>query len=243
MSALEKPASNVASRPSGRPPRPRPARPATEPVLIKTIYEYDRPLTLEEFERLPEGEGKQELHDGRVVEMAPVGLVHGELVVLLAAALLDHVRRQSRRQGRQIGRVTTETGYALWRDRPHASRAPDVAFIRADRVPHPFPRKGLVRAVPDLAVEVLSPDDPLGEVQTKIEEYLERGVQLVWVIDPFVEVRVYRPTSPAEPVARLTGDDVLSGEEVLPGFAIPLPELWPVIDEPLGEAGDAPGDE
>jgi Uma2 family endonuclease len=189
---------------------------------VKTIYEYDHPLTVEEFERLPEGEGKQELHDGRVVEMAPVGGLHGAVALKLGAVLLAHVEQQSQQAGRRTGWVTTETGYRLWPGR-RATRAPDVAFIGAERAPTPSPRR-IVRAVPDLAVEVLSPDDRPGEVETKVQEYLDTGVRLVWVIDPFLEVLVYRP---GQPIVRLASDDSLTGEDIVPGFSRPVREVWP----------------
>src|SRR5262245_45995556 len=104
--------------------------PARAPV--KTVEEYDPPLTVEEFERMPGGEGKEELHDGRVVRMAPTGLAHGVVVGELMDALKARVRELG---GNAWGRVTTETGFKLWRDGPRESRAPDVGVVGARRVP------------------------------------------------------------------------------------------------------------
>src|SRR4051794_23771148 len=100
-------------------------------AVVRTIYEYERPLTVEEFERLPEGDGKQELVDGRVVEMAPVGDVHGLVAGEVYAALRAYVRRR-RRGGRLVGHVRVETGYRLRPGPPGApgTRAPDVSYYR-----------------------------------------------------------------------------------------------------------------
>src|SRR5262245_30981447 len=119
-------------------------------ALLRTTREYDPPLTVDEFERLPEGEGKQELHDGRVVEMVAVGGWHGVIATVLLVRLDAHVRA---RGGCRYGRVVPETGYVLWPDRPRESRAPDVSFVAAAHAPRPWPRR-LVRGRPDLAVEV-----------------------------------------------------------------------------------------
>ena len=189
-------------------------------ALLRTTREYEPPLTVDEFERLPGGEGKQELHDGRVVEMAPGGGAHGVVVIELGARLRDHVRA---RGGRAYGRVTTETGYVLWPDRPRESRAPDLAFISAEHAPRPWPRR-LVRAVPDLAVEVRSPDDRPGDIRLKVREYLDAGVPLVWVLDPGREAVVYDGRAGA--VTRLGAGHVLDGGTVLPGFRLPLADLW-----------------
>jgi len=196
-------------------------------AVVRTTYEYARPLTVEEFERLPEGEGKQELVDGRVVELAPVGDVHGLVTVEVLAALRAYVRRRRRRRGGRLvaaGHVRTETGYQL-RPGPagtRGTRAPDVSYYRA----RPQTR-GIVRGVPDLAVEVLSPDEGPAEVQDKVGEYLAAGVTLVWVLDTAREATtVHRPGQPA----RVLGPaEVLTGEEVLPGFRLPLAELWATV--------------
>jgi Uma2 family endonuclease len=202
-------------------------------ALLRTTREYAPPLTVDEFERLPDGEGKQELHDGRVVEMAPVGGWHGALATALLVRLDAHVRA---RGGPRYGRVVPETGYVLWPERPRESRAPDVSFVAAAHAPRPWPRR-LVRGRPDLAVEVLSPDDRPAALRAKVREYLGAGVPLVWVVNPDRRTAtVYRPDRAPRRVA-----GALEGEEVLPGFRLPLAELWAELDEPEeapGEAGE-----
>jgi Uma2 family endonuclease len=84
-----------------------------------------------------------------------------------------------------------------------------------------------VRGFPDLAVEVLSPDEGPTAVQDKVAEYLAAGVPLVWVCDPAREaVTVHQP---GQPPRVLGAADVLTGEDVLPGFRLPLAELWATV--------------
>lgn len=190
--------------------------------MRRTLREYDPPLTVDEFERLPEGEGKQELHDGRVVEMAPVGDLHGQTVVELVVRLHDSVRALG---GHRFGRIVTETGFVLWPDRLGESRAPDLALVLAASAA----TRHFIRGRPALAVEVLSPYDRMPEVLAKVREYLGAGVPLVWVVDPLATVTAYRPgTAPR----RLGQDDTLDGEDVLPGFRLPLAELWADLSPP-----------
>ena len=102
-------------------------------------------------------------------------------------------------------------------------RAPDVAFVRRERLPDPPPR-GYAALAPDLVVEVLSPDDRPGEVLSKIGDWLEAGTSLVWVVDPEQRTaRVYRSDGSQ---AHLTESDRLDGETVLPGFECELRRIF-----------------
>src|SRR2546428_842720 len=134
-----------------------------------------RLVTAEELEKLPDDGYRYELVEGRVIRMSPVGYLHGKTAVQLIFLLQRHL------SGRHLGVAFTELGFKL-ASNPDTVRAPDVAFIRQDRIPA-NPR-GFWAGPPDLAVEVLSPDDRPSEVQNKVEEYLRRGVPLVVVIDP-----------------------------------------------------------
>ena len=211
-------------------------------TLVKTTAEYDPPLTVDAFERMPGGqggEGKEELHDGRVVRMAPTGGVHGQLVLELAGFLKARVRQLG---GNAWGRVTTETGFVLWPDRRREARAPDVAVVRAHRLPGGRIPRRLIRGIPDLAVEVLSPNDPPDAVRSKVGEYLGAGVPLVWVVDPLVEVVVWTPAASAGTVLRAAAvgvaaqsPDALDGGDVIPGFRLPLRELWAALGDVADE--------
>jgi len=102
-------------------------------------------------------------------------------------------------------------------------RAPDTGFVRKDRLPARLTGKYFPGA-PDLAVEVVSPNDRADEVQDKVQDWLSHGTQLVWVVEPRTRtVIVYRPDGTANV---LQADGTLDGEDVLPGFRFPLQRLW-----------------
>jgi Uma2 family endonuclease len=176
-----------------------------------------RLVTAEKFEKFLHDDSRYELVDGRVIPMTPVTFTHGRVVIRLGALLDSHVR-----SGGNAAFVVTEVGFKL-ASNPDTVRAPDVAVIRQSRVPSPAPR-GFLNGAPDLAVEVLSPDDRPGDVQEKVAEYLTRGVPLVVVIDPeCVTASVSRPSS--APVL-LRDDDVLDLDEVVPGFRCRVREIF-----------------
>jgi Uma2 family endonuclease len=177
--------------------------------------ETGRLVTAEELEKFPDDDYRYELVEGRLIRMSPVGLPHGEIVMNIGARLLPHVRRQG------LGLVVTEVGFTLKRN-PDTVRAPDVAFIRRDRLP--ADRRGFYNGPPDLAIEVLSPDDTRSEVRDKVAEYLACGVPLVIVVDPDEQsATVSRPTM--EPV-RLSGNDVLDLSDIVDGFSCHVQELF-----------------
>jgi Uma2 family endonuclease len=106
-------------------------------------------------------------------------------------------------------------------------RKPDVAFIAAGRLTEELYQAGHTPIAPDLAVEVISPNDNATELNSKIEEYLLAGVQLVWVVYPASRtVDVFRPGANA---SHLHEADELSGEEVIPGFQCEVAKLFPKV--------------
>jgi Uma2 family endonuclease len=177
-------------------------------------------LTAEDLWRLGSGDVRRELVDGEVVEMTPVGGVHGRVSGIVYRALAEHVDTHG---GGEV--LVGDVGFvlALPAD-PERVRAPDVAFVRAERLPEGRLPQGFLRGAPDLAVEVLSPSDNPLDVQQKIRDYLEAGARLVWVITPQAKtVTVYRPDGSA----RLLRDaEHLDGEDLLSGFALPLPRIF-----------------
>jgi Uma2 family endonuclease len=166
-------------------------------------------MTADDLLRLNLPDKRTELVRGRLVVREPAGFQHGTVAARLAKLIMDHVDRHD------LGQVVAaETGFTLATN-PDTVRAPDVGFVRKDRVPSPAPR-GFATFPPDLAVEVLSPDDRTGEVLAKVADWLSGGVALVWVIDPIRRTaRVYRADG-TETVLQPT--DQLDGETVLPGF-------------------------
>jgi Uma2 family endonuclease len=166
-------------------------------------------MTAEELLRLNLPNKRTELVRGVLVVREPAGYQHGEVAMRLAVAIFNYVETHG------LGCVfAAETGFTLTRN-PDTVRAPDVAFISTSRLPHPIPR-GFAELAPDLAVEVLSPDDRPGEVLAKVGDWLNAGARMVWVVDPVrVIARVYRSDG-SESILGAT--DALRGEDVLPGF-------------------------
>ena len=172
-----------------------------------------RLVSAEELERLPSDQ-RYELVDGRLVPMTPVGYTHGRIVVRLVSMLDQHVRAHD------LGVVLTEVGFKLSKD-PDTVRAPDVAFIRRDRIPKHAP-VGFWSGAPDLAIEVLSPDDSPGEVDRKTTEYLRAGTRLVLVVDP--EQRTVTSSVSNQPANRAR--DVVDLGAVLPGLGWSLSHIF-----------------
>ena len=105
-----------------------------------------------------------------------------------------------------------------------AIRAPDASWLSRDRRTAAAPAGGFLAACPEFVVEILSPTDRLATTQAKMEEYLANGVQLGFLLDVAAETAyVYRPGRAPETVPGF--DRELSGEPVLPGFALDLRPL------------------
>lgn len=161
-----------------------------------------------------------ELVEGTLVEKV-MGLRESLLAVFLGELLGPFVRRQN------LGILSGEQGtYELLEG---LVRLPDVAFVSWDRLPNRrIPDEPVPNVVPDLAVEILSASNTLGEMARKRGEYFKAGVRLVWEIDPRARsVRVY---TSASAYTDLTADDTLDGAPVLPGFALSLAQLFAELD-------------
>ncbi len=175
-------------------------------------------LTLEQFQRLPEEDlHRIELVRGRLVREPRPGAEHGWLTGKLIGELEPFVR------DRGIGLVVTETGFLLSND-PPTVRGPDVAFIAAEDLPPEGVPVGFWTVAPRLAIEVVSPSNTASEIRQKVLEYLAAGTRSVWVVDPPTRsVTTYRSR---DEIRLLTMADELEGADVLPGFRLPLSELF-----------------
>jgi Uma2 family endonuclease len=173
-------------------------------------------VSADDLERLTPPNMRSELVRGVLVVREPAGFRHGELTVRLTKAIVSHVDAHG------LGSVLpAETGFKLASD-PDTVRAPDIAFVRRDRVPDPRP-EGFPAIAPDLVVEVLSPRDRPGEVLSKVADWLAAGSSLVWVVDPQRRcARVYRADGSEELVSE---NGALDGEDILPGFSCPLTDI------------------
>lgn len=160
--------------------------------------------------------GRCELIRGELHMMSPSGAQHGLVAGVMFRAIANHVDAQ------KLGKAfAAETGFTLSKD-PDTVRAPDVAFVRVGR--RAAPARGFYPEAPDLAVEVLSPDDRPGYVREKVAEWLEAGTRAVWVVDPRKRtVAVHAPRRKS----RLLGEqDTLRGGTVLPGFEMPVAAIF-----------------
>jgi len=172
--------------------------------------------TAEELDKLSRS-GRYELIDGRLPEMAPTGDAHGEIELAIGSFLRQFVREHN------LGRVSVgEVGLYLRRN-PDAVRAADALFISHER--HAKRGAGSYLDVPpELVVEVLSPNDAWSDVMQKLRDYLGFGVNLVWIIDPGSKtVHAYRSISDVQVFEE---HDRLDAGEVLPGFSVPVAEIF-----------------
>jgi Uma2 family endonuclease len=169
-------------------------------------------MTAEELLRLPDDGYRYELVQGELRRMSPAGHEHGDIVT----NIITHMNAFARSRG--LGKVYSETGFVIARN-PDTVRAPDVAFVRADRV---VPRgPGYFPGAPDLAVEVISPTDSYTDVDEKTSEYLRAGCGAVIVVNPrTLAVHVHRAAS----VVKVT--DTLEVDDVVPGWKMPLAEIF-----------------
>lgn len=175
-----------------------------------------RPLTIEEFERLPDDGWRMELVRGHVVREPPTGFEHGDVAFRMGSVLMRFVDEHA--LGKVVG---TEAGFVLF-DEPPTVRAPDIAFVREERLG--FDPKRFAPLAPDLAVEILSPSNTVSEIQDKVLDYLDAGTCLVWVADPNSRtVTVYQSRNT---IQLLTADDEIDGADVLPGFRCKVSELF-----------------
>lgn len=165
---------------------------------------------------LPKDGHKRELREGEIV-MSPTGYRHERIVARILAAMLRHA--EENRLGAVCG-----SSLGCWMASGNLL-CPDVCFITRARLPAmEGAEEKYFRGSPDLVVEVLSPWDRSMRVREKLEDYFESGARLAWIFDPSERnVEIYH--HPAEG-RRLGPTGVLDGENVLPGFRLPLPELF-----------------
>ncbi|MFI5457919.1 MAG: Uma2 family endonuclease [Isosphaerales bacterium] len=130
-----------------------------------------------------------------------------------------------------------DLGFVCFPDAPGKVRRPDVAFVRKERLPEGPTSERYLYIHPDLAVEVISPNDLAYHVDNKVVEYLDAGVPLIWVINP--EARTVRIHRDDRSVGWLREKDELSGEDVLPGFHCRVSALFP--ENPAGLPASSSG--
>ena len=165
-------------------------------------------LSFEDFAALPDDGTKHELNEGVLVTMPPPKHRHGVCQARLAAALLNFA------SSRDLGDVATESGYRL---PPDTVRAPDVSFVSKARLQNP---DEYFEGAPDLAVEIVSPGDDASDLRQKIQQYLDAGTSIVWVIYP--RSRQIEIHTPGKTIRTLSVEDTLEAPDFLPGFELPV---------------------
>ena len=180
------------------------------------VFTVDDVWRLEQAPRHPTE--KYYLIDGELfVKMSP-SQRHSEIANLIAHFLTGFVLEQG------LGRVTIECGYYPPGNRDCAM-LPDVAFEALPRAAQPS-RSTFVPYMPDLAVEVISPSQSWAQTRRKAERYLRHGSQMVWLIEPqALSAEVWRRGTERREV--IEGDGELSGNDILPGFRLPLRKIFP----------------
>jgi len=174
--------------------------------------------TIADLARIAASDDRYELIRGELRRVSPTGGEHAGILIELGF----HLRGFAGQRG--LGRVFGgDPGIILARN-PDTLLAPDLAFVRADRLPPPNELPGFFRIVPDLVVEIVSPSDPPRDVEEKVALCLAAGVRLVWLVHPARRtVTVYAPND--QP--RVLGPaDTLDGGDVLPGFRLPVAAVF-----------------
>ncbi len=180
------------------------------------VAQKERLYTVAEFEDLlahsENHDRLLELINGEIVEKMPTE-EHGELQAIIVAALVAFVLP------RKLGRVGVEVRHTIPNGDAN-SRLPDVSFIAGNR---PRVTEGSVPQMPDLAVEIKSPDDSLKKLRDKADYYMLNGTRLVWIVDPAKQLVIV--LTPDEEEILVNGE-ILTGGDVLPGFSLPLHDIF-----------------
>ena len=175
-------------------------------------------VTAKELLDMPDDGCRYELVRGVLVKMAPAGAEHGDLGMIVGASLYNHTRAHG------LGKVyAAETGFLIGTNPDHV-RAPDVAFVRQDRVAEAGRVTGYFPGAPDLAIEVISPNDRYTEVEEKVEDWLAAGTGAVILLNPGNRTAILRLAGQAPVI--LTERDTLDGAEIVPGWRMAVREIF-----------------
>lgn len=179
-----------------------------------------RQTTAEDLLKMPDDGSRYELVKGELKQMTPAGDEHGYVAGEMFGELRSHVKAND------LGRTyAAETGFKLASD-PDTVRAPDAAFVSRERVESTGRVRGFRTGAPDLAVEVVSPNDRHAEVVEKALAWLAAGCRMVLVADPESRtVTVYRSPDNVR-VLTAEGNDAIDGADVVPGWRLPVAQLF-----------------
>ncbi len=182
----------------------------------------DKTITPDELLEMPDDGIRREIHDGALVEMSPSGAVSTVIAVEIATFIRNYVRIH------KSGRVTGADGGFILSEDPYVLLVPDIGFASRERVEPYTPT--FHKLAPDLAVEVISPSERASDIQAKVQKYLQYGTRLVWVIYPDTrQAAVFQQGTNQSDTLDING--TLDGGDVLPGFTLPVRDIFAVLDE------------
>jgi Uma2 family endonuclease len=171
-------------------------------------------LTLEQFLKLEETEPASEYACGEVVQKPMPNRHHAAIQLFIGTMLFTFLTRT------RIGRAFTEFRCIFGPLGQERTYVPDLTYVANEHLSAEL----YLREAPDLAVEILSPDQDAGRFLDKIQFYLRHGVRLVWVVDPVRETVTV--LLPGEDARVLTPGDTLDGGAALPGFSVSVAEIF-----------------
>lgn len=193
-------------------------------TLVSTINDHQEQisttvhnLTDEEFMALNRDGHRYEIVNGELIKIANSGAKHGYLCSILMILLGSYVRLH------KLGVMfDSSTAFKM---KSGNKRSPDISFVAKEHLQglEDLP-DGLLEGAPDLAVEILSPSNTVEEIRQKLMEYFENGSRLVWVIDPRQKYALVYHSAP-EPDQLVKSSESLVGEEIIPGFSLPMADL------------------
>lgn len=182
-----------------------------------SVIESHVQISPEELRRL-ESESGVEFAHGHIVEK-PASIESSRVEATIVHLLKSETSRERKTQV-----FPSSMGYQCFPEEPGRFRKPDVSLVRSERLAGYDPQTGLIPFVPDLAVEVISPNDTAYALGEKIEEYLANGFSLIWVVQPNTKtVTIYRGDGS---VAVLHEPDEITGEGALPSFRCKVSEFF-----------------
>ena len=174
-------------------------------------------ISPEDLLRMPD-DRLYELVDGELREKNLMGARACLTASQLIAALVNYNRAHP------SGLIFTELTYQCFPHKPSQVRRPDISFIRFGRLPGEVLPEGHIKIAPDLAVEVVSPNDEIDDLETKLEDYRKAQIPQVWIVYPNPEcVRIHRLNGT---ITELRKGQELMGENILPGFSFAVADLF-----------------
>ena len=173
-------------------------------------------LTAEQLFQMPDDGFRYELVKGELKKMTPAGFKHGAIVAGFTALLTRHVKDND------LGVVSgAETGFKIG---SNPDTVPDIGFVRRERISPAGLPDTFWPGAPDLAVEILSPNDTVYEVEEKVADWLLAGVRSVWILNPKQRtIHIHRPNAELQ---TLVENDTLDGQDVVPLFRCRVAEIF-----------------